>query len=88
MISARSAAAPIGLGGASSEGRVAGFESDIARYDQRLADVRLELRELGPAVLARQSWEREHRPALDRIDELDREIRVVEAFDRVASREA
>ena len=69
------------------ERRIAGFEVDIGRYDQKATDLEGQLTELTPAMLERTRWEHEHRTDLDRLDTLDRHINLTHRMERVAARE-
>lgn len=69
------------------ERRIAGFETDIGRHDERLADLEVRLAELTPELLERISWERQHSTDLDRLETLDRHIDLNQRLERVAARE-
>ena len=69
------------------ERRVAGFETDIPRHDEKLADLEAKLAELTPEMRIRATWEREHSTELQRLDALDRQITWNEGIERVVTRE-
>lgn len=69
------------------EGRIAGFEADIAGHDRKLADLEAQLTELTPTLLARNNWERQHNPELRRLETLDRQITWNEGVQRVLTRD-
>lgn len=68
------------------ERRIAGFESDINRHDQKLTDLEAQLAELAPEMRTRSSWELEHHTELDRLDTLDHQIDNSQRLERAASR--
>jgi conjugative relaxase-like TrwC/TraI family protein len=68
------------------ERRIAGFEGDIARHDERAAELEVQLKDLTPAVLERTRWEREHCTDLGRIERLDCQIDLTQRLERVANR--
>lgn len=69
------------------ERRVADFETDIVRHDDKLAALEAQLTEMTPEMLARTRWEREHGTDLDRLETLDRHIDLNQRLERVAARE-
>jgi conjugative relaxase-like TrwC/TraI family protein len=69
------------------ERRIDGFEADIDRHDVRLADLEGLLRKIAPQMLARCDWERAHKPELDRVEALDRQIAWHASVERVLTRE-
>jgi AAA domain/TrwC relaxase len=68
------------------EDRIAGFDGEIARHDVKLADLDRQLEAHTPAVAARTTWERQHGVELQRLHDLDRNIKLIERLDHVATR--
>ncbi len=69
------------------ERRIDGFEADIDRDEARLAGLESQLRELAPEMLTRKDWERVHRPELERVGTLERQIELTERVERMLARE-
>ena len=69
------------------ERRIAGFETDIARHDEKLTDLEAQLAKRTPGMRTRSSWETEHSTELDRLDTLDHQINHSQRLQRGASRE-
>jgi hypothetical protein len=69
------------------ERRIAGFETDVDRHDEHLADLEARLVGLGPEMLTRSTWERDHSSELNRLETLDRHIDLNQRLERVAARE-
>ena len=70
------------------ERRIAGFETEITRHDQKLADLEVDLAVVTPEMNTRTRWESEHRTERDRLDTLDRQITHTERLDQAANRTA
>ncbi len=68
------------------EQRIADFEAEIAHTEAKLAGIGDQLAERAPAIRQRATWEHDHRPDLDRLDNLDRRIDMVQRLDNIASR--
>jgi hypothetical protein len=66
--------------------RIARIDAEIVRHDVKLADVDRQLEAHTPAVTARATWARQHSGELKRLHDLDRNIGLIERFDRVATR--
>lgn len=69
------------------ERRIAGFERDIARHDERATDLEVQLRDLTPAMLERTRWEREHSTDVERMNTLERQIDLNQRLERIATRQ-
>jgi conjugative relaxase-like TrwC/TraI family protein len=69
------------------EQRIARFETELARHGRVLVDLEAGLAELAPALVARNTWERERNTDLQRLDALNRQIQWNERIDRVVARD-
>lgn len=65
------------------ERRIAGFEVDISRHDEKAAELEGRLTELTPDILQRTRWERGHSTDLDRLNTLDRHIDLIQRLNCV-----
>jgi hypothetical protein len=68
------------------EDRIARCDAEVARHDVKLADLGRQLEAHAPAVVARTTWERQHRVELQRLHDLDRNIELIERLDHLATR--
>lgn len=64
--------------------RIGSFEAEIRRHDAAIERAEHKLDQLAPAALERHTWERQHRPELDRLEHLDRQIDVTLRLDAAA----
>jgi hypothetical protein len=68
------------------EDRIARSDAEIARHDSKLAALARQLEALIPVVADRTTWERQHGVELQRLENLDRSINLIEPLDQIAMR--
>jgi conjugative relaxase-like TrwC/TraI family protein len=67
------------------ENRIARLNADIASCDAKLDALTRQLEALAPAVPNRTAWERQHGAELQRLDDLDRRIELIERLDQLGT---
>jgi hypothetical protein len=68
------------------EDRIARSDAEIARHDSKPAALARQLEALTPVVADRTTWERQHGVELQRLENLDRSINLIERLDQIAMR--
>jgi hypothetical protein len=67
------------------ENRIALLDADIASCDAKLDDIDRQLEALAPVAANRTAWERQHGAELQRLDDLDRRIELIERLDQLGT---
>jgi conjugative relaxase-like TrwC/TraI family protein len=67
------------------ENRITRLDADIASCDAKLDDIDRQLQALAPVAANRTAWERQHGAELQRLDDLDRRIELIQRLDQLAT---